>query len=152
MGEIEPAVTAPRWSAERTPRFGLSLESAQATNTQGTSNVLKFASECRGLRKFAYVSTVALTRQTPKISELNLMSGVVAHQGDITRPNLGVDDRTCSHVFVEPNDQDPREKFPFPATLGSPRSGSRNFFFATWLRRFERRVPARAAQRDKALK
>ena len=39
-------------------RFGLSLESARAVNTEGTRNLLKLASECRRLQKFAHLSTV----------------------------------------------------------------------------------------------
>jgi nucleoside-diphosphate-sugar epimerase len=39
-------------------RFGLPLECARSVNTEGTRNVLKFASECRSLQKFAYLSTV----------------------------------------------------------------------------------------------
>lgn len=39
-------------------RFGLSLECARAVNTEGTRNVLRLASECRRLQKFAHVSTV----------------------------------------------------------------------------------------------
>jgi nucleoside-diphosphate-sugar epimerase len=39
-------------------RFGLSLECARAVNTEGTRNLLKLASECENLRKFAHLSTV----------------------------------------------------------------------------------------------
>jgi len=38
--------------------FGLSLECARAVNTEGTRNLLKLASECGNLRKFAHLSTV----------------------------------------------------------------------------------------------
>ena len=39
-------------------RFGLSLDCARAVNTEGTRNVLRLASECRRLQKFAFLSTV----------------------------------------------------------------------------------------------
>jgi nucleoside-diphosphate-sugar epimerase len=39
-------------------RFGMPLEHARRTNTDGTRAVLDLASECVGLKKFAYVSTV----------------------------------------------------------------------------------------------
>jgi nucleoside-diphosphate-sugar epimerase len=39
-------------------RFGISLESARAVNTEGTRKVLELARDCRKLKKFAYVSTV----------------------------------------------------------------------------------------------
>ncbi len=41
---------------------------------------------------------VAFTRQREKIPELNLITGVVALQGDITHPRLGLDDRTYAEL------------------------------------------------------
>lgn len=39
-------------------RFGISLECARRTNTEGTQAMLDLASDCVGLKKFAYISTV----------------------------------------------------------------------------------------------
>ena len=39
-------------------RFGIPLDCARRSNTEGTQAVLDLASECRGLKKFAYISTV----------------------------------------------------------------------------------------------
>ena len=45
-------------------RFGLPLEEARATNTQGARNLLALARGCRRLKKFAYVSTVYVAGRT----------------------------------------------------------------------------------------
>lgn len=39
-------------------RFGLSLSDARAVNAEGTRNLLRFAHNCRRLRKYAHLSTV----------------------------------------------------------------------------------------------
>ena len=39
-------------------RFGNSLQGARAVNTAGTQSILEFASRCRRLKKFAYISTL----------------------------------------------------------------------------------------------
>ncbi len=46
-------------------RFGLPLEQARATNTEGTRNVLALARGCRQLEKFAHLSTVYVVGRTP---------------------------------------------------------------------------------------
>lgn len=45
-------------------RFGLSLEQARITNTEGTRNLLKLASGCKKLEKFAHVSTLFVVGRT----------------------------------------------------------------------------------------
>lgn len=51
-------------------RFSQTLEEARLSNTVGTSNVLDLASECRGLTRFAFVSTAFVAgRATGIIAE-----------------------------------------------------------------------------------
>src|ERR1051325_9150527 len=45
-------------------RFGLPIEQARATNTRGTSNLLKMARGCKRLEKFAHLSTVYVAGRT----------------------------------------------------------------------------------------
>src|SRR5262245_38491748 len=40
----------------------------------------------------------ALTRHNGKIADLNLTTGVMALQGDLTHPRLGLDDRTYAQL------------------------------------------------------
>lgn len=54
-------------------RFGLPIDEARATNTQGTSNVLKVARACKRLEKFAHLSTVYVAgRRSGQIPEAAL--------------------------------------------------------------------------------
>lgn len=54
-------------------RFGLPIEEARATNVRGTSNVLKVASACKRLEKFAHLSTAYVAgRTTGQIAEAPL--------------------------------------------------------------------------------
>jgi nucleoside-diphosphate-sugar epimerase len=45
-------------------RFGLPIEEARATNTRGTSNMLKLARGCKRLEKFAHLSTAYVVGRT----------------------------------------------------------------------------------------
>ncbi|MEK6406691.1 MAG: SDR family oxidoreductase [Acidobacteriota bacterium] len=45
-------------------RFDLPIEEARATNTRGTSNVLRIAQACRRLKKLAHLSTVYVAGRT----------------------------------------------------------------------------------------
>lgn len=54
-------------------RFGLPIEEARATNTRGTSNVLKVARACNRLEKFGHLSTAYVAgRTTGNIPESTL--------------------------------------------------------------------------------
>jgi len=57
-------------------RFGLSLSDARAVNTEGTRNLLRFASSCRGLEKFAHVSTAYVAGR----AEGRFAEGPIRHQ------------------------------------------------------------------------
>jgi nucleoside-diphosphate-sugar epimerase len=45
-------------------RFGLPIEQARATNTRGTSGILKIAQGCKHLKKLAYLSTAYVAGRT----------------------------------------------------------------------------------------
>src|ERR1043165_10170104 len=45
-------------------RFGLPIETARATNTRGTSNLLKVARTCKRLEKFAHLSPAYVSGRT----------------------------------------------------------------------------------------
>ena len=62
--ELQDAVTAIVHCAADT-RFYLPLGEARAVNTEGTRRLLEFASGCRRLEKFAYISTVFVAGLTP---------------------------------------------------------------------------------------
>jgi nucleoside-diphosphate-sugar epimerase len=75
LRQIQKEVTEIIHCAAET-RFGLPIEEARATNTRGTSNVLKMARSCKRLEKFAHLSTVYVAgRTTGHIPESMLNNG-----------------------------------------------------------------------------
>jgi nucleoside-diphosphate-sugar epimerase len=63
LWQIQKEVTEIIHCAAET-RFGLPIEEARATNTRGTSNILKIARGCKRLEKFAHLSTVYVAGRT----------------------------------------------------------------------------------------